>query len=817
MKFILAKLFEDKSISKVFLVSLLAISLLLIFILGIFWVQQARDKFKQESQKIQEDFVETQEKILQHETQTLINYIDNERILRRNKLKQDISSRVKEAHSIATNIYNSCKNDHSEEQIKKLIKDALRTVHFTNDCGFFYINSLNGVIEMDSEKPEWEGKSKLRVKDVYGIPIVKNEIKIVKTLGEGYTNYSWQDEKDHKIYPKISFVKLFKPFNWYIGGTIYLNNYRESIKEKILTKITDLQFHQSSNIAVYGFGGTCLAHTKKNLLGQNLWNTKDEHGNKVIQELITRGTDENGGFISYLNLPQTAGQDSISVLIYAKAYKDWQWIISSSIKTKQLNESIQIKKSELKSNVRNYFLEAGFILLIVIILIVVFTDLIVKISTSGLKILTQFYQNAATSSDIIDISKLHFKEFKIIGEHANEMIVKRKSIEYQLNIETAFFEQLFENSPEAISITDNKSKTIKVNKQFTKLFGYTKDEINEVVLDSLLADATKQKEANLLNHLIAKGELVEVETIRKCKNGTKIHVSIMGNSINLDGEQIAIFGIYRDITERKENEKHLTQAKNKAEESDKLKSAFLANMSHEIRTPMNHIIGFTEIITSHDLEESDRQEYAELIKQSGNNLLHLINDIIDLSKIECKQIQLKPTKFSINMLLSELYEKFYIYKNNHKKSHLILKIQKTLPDEESIIFTDAERLNQLLTNIIENAIKFTNKGFVEFGYRLSEDRIEFFVKDTGIGIPQNSIDTIFQSFRQMDGSATRQYSGTGLGLTISSRLTELLKGTIRVESEEEIGTCFWISLPFRTNPFSLKQPELREKSSVQQN
>jgi signal transduction histidine kinase len=336
-------------------------------------------------------------------------------------------------------------------------------------------------------------------------------------------------------------------------------------------------------------------------------------------------------------------------------------------------------------------------------------------------------------------------------------------------------------------------------------------------LDSLLADDTKQKEANLLNHLIAKGELVEIETLRKCKNGKKLNVSIMGNSINVDGEQIAIFGIYRDITERKENERHLTQAKNKAEESDKLKSAFLANMSHEIRTPMNHIIGFTEIITTQNLEESDRQEYAALIKQSGDNLLQLINDIIDLSKIECKQIQIKPTKFSINTLLSELHEKFNSYKNNHKKSHLILKVQKTLPDEQSFIYTDAKRLNQLLSNIIENAIKFTKQGFVEFGYCLSEDRIEFFVKDTGIGIAQDSIENIFQSFRQMDGSASRQYSGTGLGLTISSRLTELLEGNIRVESEEKIGTCFWINLPFQKKPFPLKKSESFIKSGLQQN
>ena len=814
MKFILVKLFEDKSISKVFLVSLLGISLLSISILGLFWIQQANEKFKQESKQIQEDFFKTQEKTLLQETQTLINFIENEREQTRNSLKDQISKKVYEAHTIATNIYNSCKNELSQQQIQKLIIDALRPIKDSEEDGFFFINNLNGTVLMDPEKPDWEGKNKKLILDVYGVPIIKKEIEIAKKYEQGFTNYSWQNENGNKIHPKISFIKVFKPFNWYIGYTKKVDNHLQKIKDQILSKITEMRFDENFTIIVLSFDGTCLAHTQKEIVGQDLWRIKDENGKKITQEFISQGTNEKGGFIRYQDPFITGNEESKSKLMYAKSYKDWQWIIGSGIHIMELKNAIQKQKDELKASVNSYFIKAILIFLLSGLIIVVITRFVVQTNKSGLKILSQFYKDALTESQLIDTSKLHFKEYKTLGEHANQMILNRKKIEHQLNIETAYFEQLFENSPEAIAITDHESKGIKINRQFTKLFGYTTEDIYGIVIDNLLADESKQSEANNINEITSKGQLIEIETERKCKDGTLIDVSIMGNPIEVAGEQIAIFGIYRNITDRKHYEKHLKEAKSRAEESDNLKSAFLANMSHEIRTPMNHILGFTDIMSSTQIDESDRQEYAGLIKQSGTNLLQLINDMIDLSKIESKQIKLHKSETSVNTLLASLYEKHYSYKNTNQKENLILQVQKTLSDEDSIIFTDAGRLEQLLSNLIENAIKFTKTGIVEFGYHLKDrTNIEFYIKDTGIGIPEKSLKDIFQSFRQIDDSDTRKYSGTGLGLTITHRLTEILGGSIRVESEVGKGTCFFITLPYIKNNQDLKNTELISKEN----
>lgn len=567
---------------------------------------------------------------MQQETQTLINYIQNERLQTRNLLKQDISSRVYEAHSIATNLYKSYKHKLSKKELQELIINALQSVRFNNGDGFFYINNLNGTVIMDPENPNWEGRNKLQVKDVYGVPIIQHEIETAKTKGEGYTDYSWQEESNQKIHPKISFVKIFKEFNWYIGCTQYVNNYKLEVQEKILEKITDLRFDENFTIAVIGFDGTCLAHTNKSLIGKNLWNTFDQNGNKLVQEFISRGTDSEGGFIEYVDPFSKSSELPVPKLTYAKAYKDWQWVIGSGMQLHELNEAIQKRKDELQANVNRYILNGVLVLTLVVIFIILFSKYVVNVTKSGLNIFTSFFEKAASESLKINTSSLQFKEFKELGDLANQMVSKREIIEQQLNIETAYFEQLFENSPEAIAITDSESKGIKINKKFTELFGYTSEDIKGIVIDKLLADESRQQEAFSLNTLTAKGQLVEIETKRKCKTGELIDVSIVGNPIVVDGTPIAIFGIYRDITQRKLYEQHLTEAKNKAEESDLLKSAFLANMSHEIRTPMNHIIGFTDIMTSQYIDENERHEYGELIKQSSNNLLQLINDIIDL-------------------------------------------------------------------------------------------------------------------------------------------------------------------------------------------
>ncbi len=261
-------------------------------------------------------------------------------------------------------------------------------------------------------------------------------------------------------------------------------------------------------------------------------------------------------------------------------------------------------------------------------------------------------------------------------------------------------------------------------------------------------------------------------------------------------DQERILAIVRDITERRVIEAKLISALEKARESDRLKSAFLANMSHEIRTPMNGILGFSELLNDETLSAEDRQKYTGIINSSGRQLLALINDILDISKLDYNQMAIDAHQFSLNRLLDSILISSEKEKSRLGKKHIGLELVKNLEDAQSYLETDELKLMQILQNLIGNALKYTTKGFIKFGYTVKENHLLFFVEDSGKGISGEKLEIIFERFRQEEESNSRTYGGAGLGLAISKGLINLLGGSIWVKSEVKKGSTFFFTLPF---------------------
>ena len=258
------------------------------------------------------------------------------------------------------------------------------------------------------------------------------------------------------------------------------------------------------------------------------------------------------------------------------------------------------------------------------------------------------------------------------------------------------------------------------------------------------------------------------------------------------GEINGLVGIGYDITERKKALSELIEAKAKAEESDRLKTAFLHNISHEIRTPMNAIVGFSTLLNEPGLDNETQSSYTGIIMQSTNQLLNIVSDIIEISNIEAGLIKLNKRETNLNLIIKQCYTRF---RKEIEEKGVGFSSETALSDSDSVIITDESKLIQVITNLINNAVKFTSTGQIIFGYKHKNEQIEFFVSDTGIGIPQEHHSSIFDRFYKVENSAARLYEGTGLGLPISKAFVELMGGTIWLISREGGGTTVYFTIP----------------------
>jgi len=390
-----------------------------------------------------------------------------------------------------------------------------------------------------------------------------------------------------------------------------------------------------------------------------------------------------------------------------------------------------------------------------------------------------------------EIASVLFKDS--LGKTKSSLIIrdltKQKADEWRIRLLSNAVEQ----SPNAIAITDRNGKIEIINKKFTEEYHINDYEVIGQTPGIFVEDLSVNPNYKYIWETIKAGGVWSGEVLSKRKDGISIWEEVIVSPIMNEKNEIGNYVIIMiNITEKKKMIDELINAKEKAEESDKLKTAFLHNISHEIRTPMNAIIGFSNFLIDPETSEDKKKYFSEIVVKSSKQLLAIITDIINIATIEAGQEKINNSSVKLNAIIRLLYDQF---KARYNEKNITLEYEFGLPDGKDDCITDETKLIEILTNLLGNSFKFTVKGSVCYGYKSDSREYTFFVKDTGIGIPEEKHEYIFKRFGQLENPEITNTKGSGLGLSISKEYIEMMGGKMWLESEVNKGTTFYFTIP----------------------
>ncbi len=586
--------------------------------------------------------------------------------------------------------------------------------------------------------------------------------------------------------------------DFWVAAVFSGNDPGKALQEIVLDSLSRVKFEDNEYFIINSADGNAyLTRTIWDKDPKNILTGDDENWKKIFRNELLVARHPGGGYILY-NWKRKY-TDSLSTKIsYFTGISQWNWIIGTGKHLDALIPLLEKEKNQLRAEIRADILSKAIFAIIIFAFIIFLVQYFSRMISSNLRHFNLFFQNAVHGNQHIDEESIHFREFGSLARSANLMIEEREKMRAILAEQQSRLRNIIDSVPDLIFFKDTDSRFLGCNKAFEKFVGKKEAEIIGKTEFDLFTPAQAEMYLASDKHLMLTGEIARNKEWNRLKEGYSILLDTLKTIYrDEEGKILGIIAISRDVTEMEETRQRLVLAKNKAEESDRLKTAFLANMSHEIRTPMNAIIGFSDLLADDDLTPEEKQDFIAKIKLSGENLMNLINDIIDIAKIEAGQLKIMESTCNVGKLLETLHGTFSEIRNQQKKNAIELRCYKEPDEGDLIIITDPLRLQQVLTNLIGNALKFTEQGYIEFGCKRKNGFLEFFIKDTGIGIPQDKHDILFQRFSQVDASKTRKFGGTGLGLAISKNIVELLGGSIWFESEAGQGSTFYFTIPYK--------------------
>ena len=774
------------SIHKTFLIYLVLVGVISVASVGYLWVSAEQARFQEEATALRSAYVDAQKEILKREVDRALAFVEYMQSQTEKRLKDSIKDRVYEAHSVAANLYNEHKHKLSVEEIKEIIKEALRPIRFNRGRGYYFAFDLDGIETLFADKPEMEGKNMLNVKGGKGELVVSDMLNLVKEKGEGFYSYTWSKPDSEGYFPKIAFVKIFEPIGWVFGTGEYLDDVEKDIQEECLKWISNIEFGKDGYVFAGQWNGLSLSGPA---IGKNMYDVEDINGVKIVQELIEIAKS-GGGYVHYV-LPKFEGKKHAPKISYAVGISDWQWYIGSGVYVDEIDEAIALRQSDLNRKIGANIRDALLILFCSFIFIAVIVKFLSNRIYNNLRFFTDFFSGKASDVKKIEENKLHFFEFVELGRSVNEMIDRRNRAEEALRTSHERFITVLDSIDATIYVSDMETYEILfMNRHMKETFG--RDMTGEICWDAFRGESEPCRHCTN-DQLVDKIGKPAGVCVWQDKNPiTEKWYINYDRAIEWTDGRLVRLQIATDITKLKKMEEELNH-------THKMESigTLAGGIAHDFNNILGIIIGNIELAMDDIPEWNPTRLNLQEIKTASLRAKDVVRQLLSFARktnLEKKPINIIPiVKESLKLLRSSIPKSVQIRQN--------------IPADVGTIIADPTQIHQVLINLCTNADHaMTDGGVIEVGLRnvdydddtlpqhpdLKSGRyLNLTISDTGHGITQEEIDRIFDPY-----FTTKELGkGTGMGLAVVHGIVKEHNGIVAVESEIGKGTTFSIFFP----------------------
>jgi PAS domain S-box-containing protein len=559
---------DQTSIQTKFLRHMIIIALVSIGLWCLIWIHGEYSVFKIEAESLRTDYIESQKTMLKSQVSGVVKYVNYMKDQAEQDTKFMVKERVYEAHQIALSIYRNNKASKTPSEIGRMIKDALRPIRFNAGRGYYFAASMDGVEQLYPVRPEFEGKNLIDLQDSKGNYVIQDEINIIKESGEGFIRDYWTkpDKEAAELFPIISFVKYFKPLDWYFGAGEYIDDATEQIQNEVLNRIANLRFEAEGYFFGSTFNGSSLFSNGKvtSGTGSNIWGLTDPNGVKIIQEQRKAVENPNGGFVSYSwhKLDASIPSPKIS---YVLGIPEWEWTIGAGVHIDTIENAISKRKETLEKGLRKKLTNSTFILITLLLLIYFWSKRISNQMTKEIEAFSLSLKKANIDTIMINSADLHLREFRDIASFTNKMLTDRKQAEDVLRKSDEKYQTILSSIEESYFEVNQRGEITFFNEAFPKIIGYPPDELMGMKNDKYLDPEYREKVTKSFNEVWKTGipiKLFEYELIRKNGERRTVQTSTLLMT-DENGQKVGFRGIIRDVSDHKLMEKALKESEEK--------------------------------------------------------------------------------------------------------------------------------------------------------------------------------------------------------------------------------------------------------------